>query len=383
MNKKGFTLAELLGVIVLLGILAVVAFPPLLNQLNKSKDKLSEATVKVLGIAAEQYIDEHSSNYPIKNGNVYCIKLETLVNYNYLKSPIMDASSGEEIDISNNYVKFKINKYNDYEYELSEECIEERDVADTVPPTITANGNPITTSNSIMIGYIIEENESGLKEVTCKYGTAEVTYDKDENVQVSESVCSIKKLTIGTYYYQVCATDYGMNSACIEGQATTSEVPTPIIEYKDKDGNNVVATETGYVKKDYMTVTFNNTNVEGASNYIKTNVDTNIILKNASTIKVCGSDTNPGECSETTTTTLSANTWYKLEGNLSTTVEFIKEGELVALTKDAGGNINANNGLSRHIIPLASQIEFDNTNVNSTCENLDCALDELYEKAES
>ena len=40
MNKKGFTLAELLGVIVLLGILATVAFPPLLNQLNKSKEKI-------------------------------------------------------------------------------------------------------------------------------------------------------------------------------------------------------------------------------------------------------------------------------------------------------------------------------------------------------
>lgn len=126
MNKKGFTLAELLGVIVLLGILVTVAFPPLLNQLNKSKDKLSDATLKVLGTAAEQYIDDHSSSYPIKDGNIYCIKLETLVNYNYLKSPIMDASTGEEIDEANNYIKFKINTFNDYDYELVTECEENR-----------------------------------------------------------------------------------------------------------------------------------------------------------------------------------------------------------------------------------------------------------------
>mgnify|MGYP002611039938 CR=1 FL=1 len=112
MNKKGFTLAELLGVIVLLGILATVAFPPLLNQLNKSKEKLSGATLKVLGTAAEQYIDDHSSSYPIKEGKTYCISLETLVNYNYLKSPIMDASTGEEISEKDNYKESieKINK---------------------------------------------------------------------------------------------------------------------------------------------------------------------------------------------------------------------------------------------------------------------------------
>ena len=146
MNKKGFTLAELLGVIVLLGILATVAFPPLLNQLNKSKEKLSGATLKVLGTAAEQYIDDHSSSYPIKDGNVYCISLETLVNYNYLKSPIMDASTGEEISEKDNYIKFKINKFNDYDYELTTNCSEDSSIVskDTLPNKTYTTGDAIT-----------------------------------------------------------------------------------------------------------------------------------------------------------------------------------------------------------------------------------------------
>ena len=146
MNKKGFTLAELLGVIVLLGILATVAFPPLLNQLNKSKEKLSGATLKVLGTAAEQYIDDHSSSYPIKEGKTYCISLETLVNYNYLKSPIMDASTGEEISEKDNYIKFKINKFNDYDYELTTNCSEDSSIVskDTLPNKTYTTGDAVT-----------------------------------------------------------------------------------------------------------------------------------------------------------------------------------------------------------------------------------------------
>ena len=135
-----------MGVIVLLGILATVAFPPLLNQLNKSKEKLSGATLKVLGTAAEQYIDDHSSSYPIKDGKTYCISLETLVNYNYLKSPIMDASTGEEISEKDNYIKFKINKFNDYDYELTTNCSEDSSIVskDTLPNKTYTTGDAVT-----------------------------------------------------------------------------------------------------------------------------------------------------------------------------------------------------------------------------------------------
>lgn len=126
MNKKGFTLAEVLGVIIILGLLVIVSFPPLLSQLKKSQGKLSDATLKVLGTAAEQYVDEHPSTYPIKNGNIYCIKLETLVNSGYLKSPILDASTGEAINESSNYIKFTINNMNDYDYEMVETCVENK-----------------------------------------------------------------------------------------------------------------------------------------------------------------------------------------------------------------------------------------------------------------
>ena len=123
MKNKGFTLAELLAVIIILGLLVIVAFPPLLNQLKKSQNKLNDATLKILGTAAEQYVDEHGSTYPIVKDNVYCIPLKTLINSGYLKSPILDASSGEAVD-EEQYIKFTINGINKYDYELTNTCTE-------------------------------------------------------------------------------------------------------------------------------------------------------------------------------------------------------------------------------------------------------------------
>ena len=132
MNKRAFTLAEVLGVIIILGLLVIVSFPPLLNQLKKSQDKLSDATLKILGTAAENYIEDHPSTNPIVTNNVYCINLKTLVDGGYLKSPILDASSGEQISELDYDIEFTINGVNQYEYELkdtatgssSDKCVE-------------------------------------------------------------------------------------------------------------------------------------------------------------------------------------------------------------------------------------------------------------------
>ena len=126
LKQKGFTLAELLGVVVLLGVLAIVAVPPILNQLNNSKNKLSDAMLKIFSVATEGFVDEHGTQYPIKAGNVYCIKLKTLVEYGKLDSPILDASTGETIDEETKTIKMTINGFNDYSYELvnTGECSE-------------------------------------------------------------------------------------------------------------------------------------------------------------------------------------------------------------------------------------------------------------------
>ena len=240
MNKKGFTLAELLGVIVLLGILATVAFPPLLNQLNKSKEKLSDATLKVLGTAAEQYIDDHSSSYPIKDGNVYCISLETLVNYNYLKSPIMDASTGEEISEKDNYIKFKINKFNDYDYELTTNCSEDSSIVskDTLPNKTYTTGDAVTLGGykwhvigdtETQVTLLMDANQLG-DNSTMKHCTNDKDASTDCGVDSTGKyyVYSWDKSLIRTYLNSTLLSD-------LESKISNEIVSTPICADPSKD----------------------------------------------------------------------------------------------------------------------------------------------------
>lgn len=97
MYNKGFTLAEVLGVIVLLSLLAAISFSGITNRLNNSKQEISEAQETLILNSAELYVNENRLIYEKKEGNVYCILVESLIEQEYLSSPILDIS-GEEID---------------------------------------------------------------------------------------------------------------------------------------------------------------------------------------------------------------------------------------------------------------------------------------------
>jgi type II secretion system protein G len=59
MNKKGFTLVELLIVIAIIGIVAAIAVPNLLTALQKGKQKATMGDMKTIGGAIEDYMSDN------------------------------------------------------------------------------------------------------------------------------------------------------------------------------------------------------------------------------------------------------------------------------------------------------------------------------------
>lgn len=62
MNKKGFTLVELLAVLVILGIVIGIAVPSMGGVMNKSKQKSEDAFVETLKDAMDIYISSGVKN---------------------------------------------------------------------------------------------------------------------------------------------------------------------------------------------------------------------------------------------------------------------------------------------------------------------------------
>jgi len=118
MKRKGFTLAELMGVITILGLIVIIAFPPLIKQIKGTKTAIDETTEKLIIIGAENYVDENKNDYPKTNGKVYCITLQTLVNDNKLSKDLKD-SKGNSINL-NKYIKVTVN--NNYDYNIVDSC---------------------------------------------------------------------------------------------------------------------------------------------------------------------------------------------------------------------------------------------------------------------
>jgi prepilin-type N-terminal cleavage/methylation domain-containing protein len=120
--KKGFTLIEMLAVVLIISLIALISLPTITNQLVDKKQEISETTMELINNATGLYMETRIGTYPKVTGQKYCVSLDTLVSNGYLSSPIKDFSNGSEIPLTK-YVVVTVNKYQEYVYDddLSDE----------------------------------------------------------------------------------------------------------------------------------------------------------------------------------------------------------------------------------------------------------------------
>ena len=71
MNKKGFTLVELLAVIVIIGILSIMVIPNVIKTRNDYLEKTFESRLKLINNAALDWASENLVNVPSNVTNEY------------------------------------------------------------------------------------------------------------------------------------------------------------------------------------------------------------------------------------------------------------------------------------------------------------------------
>lgn len=111
MNKNGFTLVELLSVIIILAIILVIAIPKLTSSLSESKENLYNSTIKEIERTASQYVSSHPE---LITDESFTISIDTLCEDKYLDCPITDPR--DKSIISGNVVVSVTNGSYEYNY---------------------------------------------------------------------------------------------------------------------------------------------------------------------------------------------------------------------------------------------------------------------------
>lgn len=119
MKKNAFTLLELLGVVIILGVLSLITFPIILNQIKNAKQGIKDSTKTLIIDAAKDYYEDNTNNYEKIEGMTYCIDIKTLTDENYLNKNLKNENLNN-ID-TNKKVKLIFHN-NKFDYDIKDTC---------------------------------------------------------------------------------------------------------------------------------------------------------------------------------------------------------------------------------------------------------------------
>lgn len=106
MNNKGFTLIELVAIILVLAAIFLISFPNLLNTAKVDEDKKYEDMIKNLCMAGENYIYSNVDDFKdsIVVGNQIEISVEELIIYGNVDSDLINPKTEKKVD--NDYLEY-------------------------------------------------------------------------------------------------------------------------------------------------------------------------------------------------------------------------------------------------------------------------------------
>jgi len=122
--KRGFTLVELIAVVIILAIISLIGFSYINNIVANKEKELSDTFNKIVFDATDIYISYNQKKYSMIDGNVYCIKLKELTDMEILTEPLIDPITNEEVSLEK-FVELEVN-VDEYLYDIKDSCTEKR-----------------------------------------------------------------------------------------------------------------------------------------------------------------------------------------------------------------------------------------------------------------
>lgn len=175
LNKKRFTMVELLAVIVILGILAIISVSAVQGTITKAKDRYYKSQEENFVMATQSYLQNNKKKQPKMIGQALTVYLKDLKSNKYIDS-IVDYKK-EECD-RDSYVQ--VFKYEDDIYYTPYIAC----------PNYTTDLKTYTSNIDIEATFTGDENNLSLAATTISIKDNNIVNDRGESVNISHGIIS-------------------------------------------------------------------------------------------------------------------------------------------------------------------------------------------------
>ena len=347
MNKKGFTLVELLGVIVILALVVGGGVFGIIKIIEKSRGESASISVESIKKATIVYSaeKENDDNYwktisrKGYEGKYFCVTVEELINKGLLSKDkeLGDISPYTYVGIKKDSVTLvKDNPVLLNNIKLEEENLSNIEklygvctgniINENISSFPTLTGGTGYTDEIESINFTIAKGEYvKVKEIICEYGITSTNLNK--NGKISGNTCNLDNLKDNTQYYiRICNTTENDSIACSDTiSKTTAKIKGPTFNLTDK-----------------LTITYNKDNIKGDSYYyFKSNKNA---TSNVNVSSCTLNNDNTFNCNNDNTTNINSNVWYKTTNkDIELTYNASGKVNIVARTYDKSNNYAESN----------------------------------------
>ena len=333
LNKKGYTLIELLAVILIIGLVLGFSTYGIIKAIKSSKEKVTTLSEKSIKEAAETYATEKNddSSYWLditdKENKYFCTTIEELMNKGLLdkkaestkfkKSDFVLVKKNKVTNV-NSKAEILTNDNNNDDYKVCSGNIVNEEVIEY--PKLDS-GTSYTDEIEVPFTDANTNSNSTMTDKVCMYGDSSANV-KETGV-IEGNTCKLQGLKQNEkYYLRVCMKTSRGSYLCSNTESrSTLQVKKP----------------TYTLSSNTLTIKYNNANINGEAKYYFKST-----IKGTSNINVkrCTLSNNIFTC-DGNTTTIEKNIWYQSSSN-QINISYTTTGKVkvTARTVDKSNNYN-------------------------------------------